>query len=134
MKTNMNTATISLLLKPNKDPKLPSSYRPISLINADIKIIAKVLSHRIEKVTPSIIHPDQTGFIKGRIACTNTRRLFNLMYYSSIQKAKDIIVTLDAAKAFDRVNWKFLFSTLERFGFGKSFINSIHITFSHCYH
>ncbi len=87
---NMNTATISLLFKPNKDPKLPSSYRPISLINADIKIIAKVLSHRIEKVTPSIIHPDQTGFIKGRLASTNTRRLFNLMYSSLIQKAKAI--------------------------------------------
>jgi len=38
---NMNTATISLLLKPNKDPTLPSSYHPISLINVDIKIITK---------------------------------------------------------------------------------------------
>ncbi len=95
---NMNTATISLLIKPNKDPKLQSSYRPISLINADIKIISKVLSHRIEKVTPSIIHPDQTGFIKGKLASTNTRRLFNLMYSSFIQKAKAIIVTLDSEK------------------------------------
>ncbi len=75
---NMNTATISLLLKPNKDPTLPSSYRPISLINVDIKIIAKALAYRLEKVTPSIIHPDQTGFIKGRLASNNTRRLFNL--------------------------------------------------------
>ncbi len=72
---NMNTATISLLLKPNKDPTLPSSYRPISLINVDIKIIAKALAYRLEKVTPSIIHPDQTGFIKGRLASNNTRRL-----------------------------------------------------------
>lgn len=80
---SMNTATISLLLKPNKDPKLPSSYRPISLINADIKIITKALTSRFEKVISSIIHPDQTGFIKGRLASTNTRRLFNLMHYSS---------------------------------------------------
>lgn len=127
---NMNTATISLLLKPNKDPTSPSSYRPISLINVDIKIITKALAHRIEKVTPSIIHPDQTGFIKGRLSSNNTRRLFNLMHYSSTQKTKTIIVTLDAEKAFDRVNWKFLFSTLERFGFGESFINWIKILYT----
>lgn len=35
---NMNTATIPLLLKPNKDPTLPSSYNHISLLNVDIKI------------------------------------------------------------------------------------------------
>ncbi len=52
------------------------------------------------------------------------------MYYSSIHKAKTIIVALHAEKAFDRVNWKFLFSTLERFGFGESFINWIKILYT----
>lgn len=65
--TNMNTAMTSLLLKPNKDPTLPSSNRPISLINVDVKIISKALAHRAEKVIASIIHPDQTGFIKDRL-------------------------------------------------------------------
>ena len=63
---HMNTAIISVLLKPDKDPTLPSSYRPLSLINTDIKIISKALAIRIETVTPFIIHSDQTRFIKGR--------------------------------------------------------------------
>lgn len=111
------TATISLLLKPNKDPTIPSSYRPISLLNVDNKIIAKTLAHRLEEVTPAIIHPDQTGFIKGRTSSSNTRRLFNIMYYSSTIKENTVIATLDAE------NWRFLFSTLGRFGFGESFIS-----------
>ena len=60
---DMNTATISLLLKPNKDPTSPSSYRPLSLINTDTKIISKALAQRIESVIPFIIHSNQTGVI-----------------------------------------------------------------------
>lgn len=76
---NMNTAAIKLLLKPDKDPALPSSYRPLSLINTDIKIIAKALATRPEKIIPSIIHNDQTGFIKGRHSNNNVRRFLNLI-------------------------------------------------------
>lgn len=66
--THMKIAIISLLPKPNKDPTLPSSFRPISLINAHTKIISKGLAHRLEKVIRHIMHPDQTGFLKGRFA------------------------------------------------------------------
>jgi len=103
----MNSANIILLQKPGKDPVLPSSYCPISLINVDLKIICIALAKRIEKITPLIIHPDQTGFIKGRHSSTNTRRLINLIDYSTINNLETTIVSLDAEKAFDR---KFLFA------------------------
>lgn len=64
--THMNTAVMTLLLKPNEDQTHPSSYRPLSLINTDLKIITKALATRSETVTPILIHPDQTGFIKNR--------------------------------------------------------------------
>jgi len=83
---HMNTAVISLLPKLNKDPTLPSNYHPISLVNVDLKIISKASAHRIEKVTPYIIHREQTGFIKGRQSTSNTRRLFDLIHYSSLQQ------------------------------------------------
>uniref|UniRef100_A0A3B3HTW8 Reverse transcriptase domain-containing protein n=1 Tax=Oryzias latipes TaxID=8090 RepID=A0A3B3HTW8_ORYLA len=127
---NMNSANIILLLKPGKDPTSPSSYRPISLINADLKIICKALAGRLEKVVPSLIHPDQTGFIKGRHSSTNMRRLINLIDYTTTNNREATILSLDAEKAFDRVNWKFLIATLNKFGFGKSFINWIKILYA----
>jgi len=125
----MNSANIIVLLKTGKDPTLPASYRPISLINVDLKIICKALAGRLEKITPYIIHPDQTGFIKGRHSSSNMRRFINLIDYSNINNLETIIVSLDAEKAFDRVNWKFLFATLSKFGFGSTFINWIKILY-----
>lgn len=121
----MNTALISVLPKPNKDPTLCSSYRPISLINTDLKIISKTLTIRIEGAIQTLIHPDQTGFIKGRQSSNNTCRLFNLMNIVQQENINAIVTSLDAEKAFDKVNWTFLFTTLEKFGFGESFIHWI---------
>ncbi|KAJ0032063.1 hypothetical protein NQD34_002144 [Periophthalmus magnuspinnatus] len=122
---HMNTAAITILLKPDKDPTQPTSYRPLSLLNTDLKIITKALALRLEKVTPLLIHLDQTGFIKNRNSSDNLRRLFNLINIAQQSNIRTIITSLDAEKAFDKVNWTFLFHTLQQFGFGESFIHWI---------
>lgn len=122
---NMNTALISVLLKPNKDPTLCSSYRPLSLINTDLKIISKALAMRLESVIGSLIHHDQTGFIKNRHSSDNTRRLFSLINLANRNNIPTVIASLDAEKAFDKVSWSYLFTVLEYFGFGQFFINWI---------
>lgn len=58
---DINTAIITLLHKRGKDSTLCSSFRPLSLLNADIKLYAKVLARRLETVLPMLVHPDQTG-------------------------------------------------------------------------
>lgn len=67
-----NQASISLILKKDKDPLSCSSYRPISLLNVDIKIL--------ETVLPGIISPDQRGFVKNR------HSFFTLLFI--VQRAK----------------------------------------------
>ena len=109
-------------IKRGKDDLDPRGYRPISLLNCDQKILAKVLANCLSKVIGSIIHMDQTGFIPNRYRFDNIRKLVNLQYlvYDSIHPI--IILSLDAAKAFDCVKWTYLFETLERFGFGQNFM------------
>lgn len=42
----LTQATIALLLKKGKNPTSCSSYRPLSLLNADVKVLAKVIASR----------------------------------------------------------------------------------------
>uniref|UniRef100_A0A3P9CFW2 Uncharacterized protein n=1 Tax=Maylandia zebra TaxID=106582 RepID=A0A3P9CFW2_9CICH len=65
--TSPMEANISLILKKGKPPEECASYRPISVLNLDLKILAKVLAIRLEPILPSIVKNDQTGFIRGGI-------------------------------------------------------------------
>lgn len=127
----MKTVLISLPPQPNKDHSLLSNYHRISLINVDMKIISKPLSHRLEK--SHILHNSpRSDFIKGRQASNHPPypcRLFNLIQDPSLQQKDTITSNLDAEKAVDRVNWTFLF-TLQRICFRESFINWIRILYT----
>lgn len=107
-----------------------SSYRPISLLNTDIKPLAKVLALRLDSILPSIICPDQTGFVQNRQAFSNVGRLFNIIYNPPSSPISEIVISLDAEKAFDRVEWSYLFEALRRFGFGKNFLSWINLLYS----
>ena len=119
---SLRQASISLILKKDKDPLECGSFRPISLCPVDAKVLAKVLALRLESILPQLIHNDQTGFIKNRMAFYNIRRVLNTIHTAATPGSREILVLLDAEKAFDRVEWDFLFATLGRFCFGEGFI------------
>ena len=67
---------ITLIPKDENNLSTLSNWRPITLLNVDYKILAKVIAKRIGRaVLPKLIHPDQTGFIKGRFIGQNVRLL-----------------------------------------------------------
>uniref|UniRef100_A0A3P8RWJ4 Reverse transcriptase domain-containing protein n=1 Tax=Amphiprion percula TaxID=161767 RepID=A0A3P8RWJ4_AMPPE len=127
---SFNQAIISLIPKTDKDVTDPANYRPISLINVDCKILSKILATRLETGLPQIIHKDQVGFIKGRSASDNMRRLLHLLWLNKNNVDPVLAISLDAQKAFDRVEWSFLFTALKRFGLGDNFCHWIKILYS----
>ena len=128
--STLTQATISLILKKNKDPLDCASYRPISLLNVDFKLLSKLLALHLDPILPTIISPDQTGFIRHRYSFYNLRRLYNIVYNQPSPKTPEALISLDAEKAFDQVEWEYLFYTMQKFGLGHKFIAWVRLLYS----
>lgn len=125
------SANISLILKKDKDELDPASYRPIALLNSDLKVFTKVLANRLNKCITTIIHHDQTGFIPGRFSFFNVRRLMNIMYARYHRSSKISVLALDAKKAFDQVEWKYILAVIKEFGLGDNFASWVEMLYAH---
>ena len=122
-----NELTISqrrgvITLIPKEDGSLLelSNWRPITLLNVDCKVAAKVIAKRIEPLLPNLVHTDQTGFIKGRYIGQNIRLIIDIMEQTKSQNIPGILISLDFQKAFDSLEWSFMMKTLDTFNFGSS--------------
>ena len=110
-----NTSVISILYQEKGDTDDLKNYRPISLINVDLKILTKALTNRLKKVLPSVIHYTQTAVDDQKIDNT-VHMLRDLIQLANIEDLPAAFIFLDQEKAFDRVNHDFLYKTMKAFG------------------
>ena len=123
MSSSQKQAVITLIEKKGKDRVFLENWRPISLVNVDAKIMSKVIASRIKNVLPEIIHHNQTGFVKDRYIGETIRSIYDIMDYTVEENIPGLMIFIDFEKAFDSVEWDFLFECLESFNFGPNFLN-----------
>ena len=68
-------AHVTALLKPGKDPSIPKSYRPISLLSHTYKLFERLILNRVGPVIDEHLIPEQAGFRPGK---STTSQVLNL--------------------------------------------------------
>jgi len=106
---------ISLFYKKG-DPTLVSNYRPISSMNTNCKMYTNLLNGRLMPWAIKKLHPDQKGFMPGRLMNKHTRLAAEVAHLCDATEMPGCIVGLDQAKAYDWVDQSWLLSVLVAFG------------------
>lgn len=103
---------------------------PISLLNTDLKLFIKIIAPRLQNHLPYLIHLDQVGFVPSREARDNTTKVLNLLHVANTTRTPCVFIGTDAEKAFDRVNWLFMFETLKHTGLRSNMLNWIYAVYT----
>ena len=98
----------------------------------DGKLFTSLLTSRLQNVLPHLIHPDQKGFTKGRSILEHVYAMESYIESAQSFNSPLIIAFLDQAKAYDRVEWLFLFSVVRHMGFGPRWLAILAALYSPC--
>ena len=113
LSASQSQAIITLLEKPGKDSRNIKSWRPISLLNVDVKLLSNTsnvknmhpLAERLKKVISQLINPEQSAFASNRYIGESIRLISDIMNYTNNDNRDGILFAADFAAAFDSIDY-----------------------------
>ncbi|GBG67274.1 hypothetical protein CBR_g88563 [Chara braunii] len=116
----MTHRVITMLFKKG-DKADVKNWRLISLLNISYKILAKTLARRLAGHLPDLVQGDQGAFVQGRSIFNNIVTAIEVLEVVQSENVDVAVLLLDLEKAYDKVGWTFVLTTLRHMGFGPGF-------------
>jgi hypothetical protein len=100
-------------------------FRPIALCNVIYKLLTKVIARRLKLILPTIISPEQSGYVEGRQILDNIILAHEVIHSLQKTKTPGMLLKLDLSKAFDKLSWDYIRAMLLAFGFHQTWVDWI---------
>lgn len=117
--------TLLVMISKKANPERVDHFRLINLCNVIYKIIAKTLAYRLKLVISEIISTYQNAFIKGRQITNNILINHEIFHHrkKSYKKVPYMTIKIDMFEAYDRVEWDFLLTIINKMRFSNQSIS-----------
>jgi hypothetical protein len=119
---NGGTKIGTLVCLPKKaNPAGPGDDVPLTLLNADHKLLTRIIANRLKPWMSDILQSNQHSGRQGNTIFEAVAAIHDIIAYTEVHNESVCLLTIDFKDAFDRISYSYLYAILREYGFSEEF-------------